>query len=1790
MTAIAHPLPQGVGYGVVLGLGFFFALMMNVITWVQAKYSHFSPNSASEFTAASRSLKTGIVVAGILSSWTWSLTLLQSATESYNIGISGGYWYAVGGTLQIAVFSVIASKVKMNANHATTFPEVAYIRFGTVGHLSFLWCGIVCNAIVSACILLGGGAVVSALTGMNAYAALFLIPVGVAVYVATGGLRATFISDATHTFFLLGILLCFGFITYAKSAVIGSPGKMWDLLTEAAKKAPVEGNYHGSYLTFRSRSGAIFAVQSIITGFGLVTCDQGYWSRAIASNPSTTAKAYFLGGFAWFSIPLACGTVLGLGARALGVLPDFPVLTSEDVGAGLAGVATASYLLGTAGSVLMLLLIFLSVTSALSAEMIATSTLLSYDVYRHYFRPSASSYEVVNASRYFIVFWAIFSGGLASIFKAVGINLGWLFYFLGVATASGVFPIALTFTWKDLSKAGAVAGSLGGMAIALIVWLATAKGIGGAITVQTLSDQWVSFAGNAAAIISGGVLSIGLSLWRPANFDWEKTRNMAAIKEPSTTNDSAEEVKRDEKDDLDAERASYSVELAEKPQEHDGLDFAGLQRTFKIYGFIFASLALIITFIIPVPLGAAPYVFSKRFLAFVVAVMFIWLFIAAFLVVFLPIIESRKALWRIARQLVSVSELLLIPEFLNYSYSDYGYSLISQTNNLPDMAFPALPSPLRETAFGPCYALSTHLVPSAFPRSSADVSQPQVPINETKAERKARLSRLASEMIDRKRKQESGQSLGEGSRAVLWNCLNRYVRRAVPKEKNRKHLTLFFAHANGLHKEVGTLTEVLTCIDEVWTFDAVQHGDSGLINAAQLRGIFDWADNARDILNFFLQYLPDSVSADPLPVHLERVPSSVSEERRVHGFRERSLVSVGHSFGGCSLVLAAHAIPSLFSDLVLIDPVIIPSGYDRSENLRTLVLGAISRRETWSSREEAHRLLSASPFFGRWDPEVLKVYIEHALASDPRGIVRLKTTGIQEATVFLENLVANEAWVLLSQLDKRIALKWIMPGSGPGQDSGFSSNEVTQERIWLRPQNSSNRRIPGGGHLVVQEKPKEVVEKRHSADEIHSFLIEKFGKRPSTPPNARLLSYRVFLAFYASILTSVIAAPAAEVSQRRSVLVRRAGSNSIQVWVPIVVVVLMVVAVILVIWGKRKKWWKKLRGVSLDNLVSPRSTSVTTNANGVRELTAEEIAGPAAAAQAQARPARNRRNNRRTPSQISTRSLPVYMKEPGEHELVIIQGSKDMEDNPMEPTTIIMPSVEETDSESIGHSRNDSHSSSIYATIPTHAHVQTPLLHGDENHDHDNANESSPRTPGDEGNDSSAALLQESDVVDPRGEAPAYFEVIGDLSENDLSRMQSTETAPGLRAPSWKRTSSPHARDNSGPAVSLESDESAGRPSISGARPSTATRPSTHRPSLSGTGSMFSIASSPLRPMSRSRTRSNSNFNQTRVPLTSPSTISISSISAPLSHTLTRTDFVYPKSGPTPEQLKLISSREAVGKFGVPYGADALAYVASTSRLDLHGPPPEFDSHGEELLSIDGLPVAGSSGYRPPSGLSTSQNDLSRESSRDVAVASDAQERPSQTVLSPSSEGHPISTLDPTGEVSVDVSHEAEPTNQISVLHQPEATITSASPAGTPEAPSPTSNSAPFSDSEHLTVTTDTITDPKPSSLTLTMASSSSMPVSTTAVPAPQSSAKSPQLSMAPTAFRLSASAQNMRSESRASSALSFATAEEGDTDTETPTTPNAKVRIPSPEPALGARGRRHDTDDAASPAGSVLT
>lgn len=135
----------------------------------------------------------------------------------------------------------------------------------------------VTNILVGSQLLLGGSAVVTSMTGMNVYAAIFLIPVGVCAYVILGGLRATFLCDYSHTLILMVVIMYFMFNAYATSPLIGSPGEMYELLKEAAVKRPVAGNKDGSYMTMKSNYALIFGVIQLCSGSGTVFLDQAYW-------------------------------------------------------------------------------------------------------------------------------------------------------------------------------------------------------------------------------------------------------------------------------------------------------------------------------------------------------------------------------------------------------------------------------------------------------------------------------------------------------------------------------------------------------------------------------------------------------------------------------------------------------------------------------------------------------------------------------------------------------------------------------------------------------------------------------------------------------------------------------------------------------------------------------------------------------------------------------------------------------------------------------------------------------------------------------------------------------------------------------------------------------------------------------------------------------------------------------------------------------------------------------------------------------------------------------------------------------------------------------------------------------------------------------------------------------------------------------------------------------------------------------------------------------------------------
>lgn len=116
---------------------------------------------------------------------------------------------------------------------------------------------------------------------------------------------------------------------------------------------------------------------------------------------------------------------------------------------------------------------------------------------------------------------------------------------------------------------------------------------------------------------------------------------------------------------------------------------------------------------------------------------------------------------------------------------------------------PPLPTPQRESAIGDTYTLTTHLVPAASPRTTHHVPDPKLPTwSADRQQWKASVMETVADVLTTKEKQRHGVLKGPLSQKVLWNCLNRYVRRDSSGTRAGCGVTLLFAHANGFPKEV----------------------------------------------------------------------------------------------------------------------------------------------------------------------------------------------------------------------------------------------------------------------------------------------------------------------------------------------------------------------------------------------------------------------------------------------------------------------------------------------------------------------------------------------------------------------------------------------------------------------------------------------------------------------------------------------------------------------------------------------------------------------------------------------------------------------------------------------------------------------------------------------------------------------------------------------------------------------------------------------------------------------------
>jgi hypothetical protein len=262
---------------------------------------------------------------------------------------------------------------------------------------------------------------------------------------------------------------------------------------------------------------------------------------------------------------------------------------------------------------MMAIMLFMAITSTGSAEGIAVSSLVAYDIYKAYINPKATGKQILFVSKVVIVVFGLSMGTLGVALNHMGLNLGWVYQFMGNAIGSAVVPLWNLLMWKDANATGAVAAAWGGMTLALLTWLIVCQAEFGEITVDNLGTLNPNLAGNIVALGSSALIHAGFSMASPQDYDFKSMGNIAML----------------EDDNSGLDDADFSPEFLAEAK-------AWIQK----WGWAFTITMVIVWPVLSIPAG----VFTKDYWAFWVFISIIWSFVATFTIIVLPIYESMDAI------------------------------------------------------------------------------------------------------------------------------------------------------------------------------------------------------------------------------------------------------------------------------------------------------------------------------------------------------------------------------------------------------------------------------------------------------------------------------------------------------------------------------------------------------------------------------------------------------------------------------------------------------------------------------------------------------------------------------------------------------------------------------------------------------------------------------------------------------------------------------------------------------------------------------------------------------------------------------------------------------------------------------------------------------------------------------------------------------------------------------------------------------------------------------------------
>ncbi|KAL3875049.1 hypothetical protein ACJMK2_037988 [Sinanodonta woodiana] len=530
---------------IVIGFGVFTSLVTILFQSIR-KHVYSDKNLLDTAFDAGGKVSFGLTATTIVSQWTWAATLLYSCTVASKYGISGPFWYAAGATIQILLFAMLSVQLKIRAPGAKTFLQVIRARFGSTTHKIFCFYALLTNIIVTANLMLGGATVLSSLSkGVGVEYATILMTALIGTYTFTGGLGATFYVSYFNTAVIFICMLISIIKVFNDPDDSGNPlGNIENVYKYLSCSEGPEGNKDHSYLTILSQSGLMFGLITMTSAFGTSNVDQSYWQSSVAAKPRQGVLGFLSGGLAWFAVPFALATSMGLAYIALSARQNSPLISEEDpfrlvldsnscilCGKGRGRKANVR-------------------DKCICQSMTVCRDCASDDRQREIQagRPVQVRYKclihgpfreytdyLARLKSWCLLWTTLAIIPLSILFFVLQLNLSFIQLFMGVAINSAVLPITLCMFWETLTGVGMMAGSVCGTLIAIASWLSASSTYPGGLSnfLINTTREVPSLVGNIVSLFSGGLIAVVVSLLTSPKLTqetrteiWESTRDI----------------------------------------------------------------------------------------------------------------------------------------------------------------------------------------------------------------------------------------------------------------------------------------------------------------------------------------------------------------------------------------------------------------------------------------------------------------------------------------------------------------------------------------------------------------------------------------------------------------------------------------------------------------------------------------------------------------------------------------------------------------------------------------------------------------------------------------------------------------------------------------------------------------------------------------------------------------------------------------------------------------------------------------------------------------------------------------------------------------------------------------------------------------------------------------------------------------------------------------------------------------------------------------------------------------